>query len=90
MVDCWRLMVIVRKKQRRIKRAITTKKIKLDRVSKPSQVAKVAIGSGKIAIIINTIGKSSQAIELLTERVFFFRQIIIKTNKIMAAMVISI
>lgn len=83
-------MTTVRKKQRTIRRAIVVRKIKLDRVSKPSQLDNAASGSGKMAINKKTIGSKSQAIELLVEMRFFFKEMIISANSEIAAIDISI
>lgn len=80
----------MRKKQIIMSRAMMARKIKLERVSKPSHWDKVVSGSGKIAIKINATGNSSQARELLIDMEFFRRLRIIKINKISAAMDISI
>lgn len=83
-------MTTVRKKQRIMSRAIVIRKIKLERVSKPSQLDNALRGSGKIATNRKTIGSKSQAIELLVEIRFFFRETIIKISNRMAAIDISI
>ncbi len=80
----------MRRKQIKINKAIMITKIKLEGISKPSQVAKSVMGFGKIATMMNAIGRSSQATELLMDIEFLFRQIIIKINRMMAATVISI
>ena len=66
------------------------RKMKFDKVSKPSHLANVSNGPGIIAIIRKTIGSNSQATELLMEREFRFRQMIMIKNKIIVAIVISI
>ena len=66
------------------------RKIKLENVSNPSQLENLARGSGKMAIIRKTIGRRSQAIELLIDMVFFLRDMIIKINNKMVAIDISI
>lgn len=73
-----------------ISSAITMRKIKLERVSKPSQLDNIVSGSGNIAISRNTIGKRSHAIEFLIEIVFFLRDVTIIINNSIVAMVISI
>ena len=83
-------MEIVRKKQIRISRAIATKKIKLARVSKPSQLANAVSGSGKMAIRMNASGRISQAIEWRIVMRFFARLKIIRNSRMIAAMRISI
>lgn len=88
--SCCLLVVSVREKQTMMSRAITTRKMKFDKVSKPSHLANVSNGPGIIAIIRKTIGSNSQATELLIEREFRFRQMIIIKNKIIVAIVISI
>lgn len=60
-------MVAVRKKQIMINRAIMTTKIKLERVSKPSEWASCSRGSGKMAMRMKTKGRRSQAIEFLMD-----------------------
>lgn len=79
----------VRKKQRTIREPIMTRKIKLDKVSKPSQLARAARGSGKMATTRQMIGRRSQATELLMEKEFFLRDIIMTINRTMAATAIS-
>lgn len=66
------------------------RKMKLERVSKPSQLDNVASGSGKMAINKKTIGSKSQVMKLLVEIRFFLREIMIKANNRIAAMDISI
>ena len=83
-------MTTVRKKQMIMSRAMAMRKMKLEKVSKPSQVDNEARGSGKIAIRRKTIGNNNQAIELLIEMVFLFRDIIMMINNNMAAIDISI
>jgi len=87
---CCLLRLIVRKKQIMTSSPMIIRKRKFEKVSKPSQLAKRAIGSGKIAMTIKTIGRSSQATELLIDIEFFLRKTAIRINKTMAAMVISI
>ena len=82
-------MVIVRKKQSTMRRAMTIRKMKLEVVSKPSQLARAAIGSGKMAMMTKTIGRSSQATELLMDIEFLLRQMIIRISKMRAAITIS-
>ena len=89
-ICCCLLTVRVRKKQRIINRAIVTRKIKLARVSNPSQWASSVMGSGKIAIMANMIGNKSQAIEFLMDIELCLRQIIIIIKRMEAAIVISI
>lgn len=67
-----------------------TTKIKFEKVSKPSQLEKLVSGPGKIAMMINTIGKSSQATEFLTEIELRFRPVVIRISSNMAAIIISI
>lgn len=66
------------------------RKMKLERVSKPSQLDNVASGSGKMAINKKTIGSKSQVMKLLVEIRFFLRETMIKANNRIAAMDISI
>lgn len=87
---CCLLVVRVREKQTIIRRAIVARKMKFDRVSNPSHFANDSSGFGMIAMVRNTKGRSSQAIEFLIEREFRLRQIIIIKNSINAAMDISI
>ncbi len=47
--------------------AMMTTKRKLEKVSKPSQEAKAAKGSGKMAMMMKTKGKRSQAREILID-----------------------
>ena len=65
-------------------------KMKLAKVSKPSQREKAAIGSGNKANKRKTMGRSSQAMELLVEIVFFLREMTIMINRMTEAIVISI
>ena len=81
---------MVRKKQIMIKRPLIIKKRKLEKVSKPSQAEKLAMGSGKMAMIRKTMGNSNQATELLIDIELRLRKMAIRTNKAMAATVISI
>ena len=74
----------------RIRMAITTKKMKLDRVSNPNQLANTCNGSGKIAIMIKMIGRRNQAIELRMDKLLLVKPMIIMMNKIAAATAISI
>lgn len=73
-----------------IRRAIIARKMKFERVSKPSQLAKIFIGSGKIAMRMKAIGSNSQATELLIDMEFFLRLIIMITRKRRARILISI
>lgn len=66
------------------------RKMKLERVSKPSQLDNAVSGSGKMAISKKTIGNRSQAMELLVEMWFFFNEAIIRINNKTAAIDISI
>ena len=66
------------------------RKIKLERVSKPSQDESVVSGSGKIAMSKKKTGSNSQAIEFLIEIVFFLREMIIIISNSIEAMAISI
>lgn len=83
-------METVRKKHRIISRAITITKIKLEKVSNPSQLEKVARGSGKMAMARKTIGSRSHAIELLTDILLFLSETMISSNKSIVAITISI
>lgn len=67
-----------------------TRKIKFDKVSKPSQLAKDCNGSGKIATIINMIGNNNQVMELRMESLLFARLKIIIISRARAAITISI
>lgn len=69
---------------------MTMTKMKLARVSKPSQREKAAMGSGNKAKIRKTMGRMSHAMELLVEIVFFLSEITMMMRKTMDAMVISI
>ena len=71
-------------------KAIITTKMKLARVSKPSQLAKDCKGPGKIAMIIKMIGSKSQVMELRIDKLFLASPIIIMINNIVAAIAISI
>lgn len=82
-------MVTVRKKQRIMSDPIMTRKMKLAKVSKPSQLARVARGSGKMATMRQITGRRSQATELLTENEFFLSDTMITMNRMMAATAIS-
>ena len=66
------------------------RKMKLEKVSKPSHLESSSSGAGKMAISRKTIGSKSQAIELLVEMRLFFSEMIIKANSRIAAMDISI
>ena len=81
---------MVRKKQRMISKAMASRKMKLDNVSKPSQAETVARGSGKNATRRKTIGSNNHAIELLIEIELRLRQVKIIMNNNMAAKAISI
>ena len=81
---------MVREKQTIIRRAIVARKIKFDRVSKPSHLANDSSGPGMIAMIRNTIGSKSHASEFLIERELRLRQMMIIKNSINAATDISI
>ena len=70
--------------------AITTKKMKFESVSNPSQLEKTVRGSGKRAIKRKTMGNRSHAMEFLIEIVFFFNDTIIIINNIIVAIDISI
>ena len=83
-------MEMVRKKQIRIRRAMAARKIKFDGVSKPSHLEIVSMSCGKIAKIINTIGRENQAIEWRTSSRFLVRQKVINISNIIAATSISI
>ena len=88
--SCCLLFEMVRKKQIRISRAIITTKMKFDKVSNPSQLAKDCNESGKTATIIKAIGSRNQAIEFLIDKVFFASSTTIIMNNIIAAIIISI
>lgn len=88
--DCCLLTEIVKKKQMSMSRAMVIRKMKLDKVSKPNQLARAVNGSGKMATTIKMIGKKSQATEFLMDMELRLRHIIIKTSKTRAAIVISI
>lgn len=64
-------------------------KMKLAKVSKPSQLAKSEKGPGKVAMIMKTIGRSSQATEFLIDMELRLREMIIMSKSINAAIVIS-
>ena len=87
---CCLLIVIVWKKVKIIRSAIAIKKMKLARVSKPRKSETFAMDSGNIAINKKTIGRSSQAIELLTDMEFLRTEKMIKINRMIVAIVISI
>ena len=87
---CRRLMVMVMEKQRIISKAIDTKKMKFAKVSNPSQLARVVSGSGKIAIIIKTMGSRSQAIELRIDILFLAKLVMTIISNISAEKIISI
>ena len=87
---CCLLIVRVRKKQRIIKRAMVTRKMKLASVSNPSQWANSVRGSGKIAIKAKMIGRISHVIEFLIDIELRLRQTIITMKRTIAAIVISI
>lgn len=61
-------------------------KMKLDRVSKPSECASCSRGSGKMAIIIKTRGRRSHAIEFLIDMEFRRRLKKIRIRRMRAAM----
>lgn len=65
-------------------------KRKFEKVSNPSQVAKLERGSGKIAIMMKAIGNNNQATELLMDIELRLRKTKIKINSAIAAIVISI
>ena len=81
---------MVRKKQRMMSSAIAVRNMKLERVSKPSQLDSTASGSGNMAIKRKTNGKRSQAIELLMEIVFLLSRKTIMISNTIAAIDISI
>ena len=80
----------MRKKQIRISKAMTIRKIKLERVSKPSQLARDSRGCGKMAMRIKMMGRRSQAIEWRTDRRFLARLTMMSNSKMTAAIDISI
>ena len=80
----------VRKKQMTSRSAMIITKIKLESVSKPSRWANCSRGSGKMAIIMKTRGRRSQAIELLIDMEFLRRLKKIRMRRIRAAMDTSI
>jgi hypothetical protein len=65
-------------------------KMKLARVSNPSQLAKVSSGIGKIAINIKTRGSKSQTMEFLIDIEFLRRLKKMRIRRIRAAMETSI
>ena len=81
---------MVRKKQMMISRAMMATKMKLARVSKPSHLAKASIGEGKMAMMMKTRGRRSQAMEFLMDMRFLAKQMMMRINKMMAAIDISI
>ena len=81
---------MVRKKQIRMSRAIMTTKMKLDRVSKPSQLAKISSGPGKMAIMMKMSGSESQAMEWRMDMRFLVRLKMIRISRMIAAIEISI
>ena len=72
------------------KSAIIITNMKFASVSKPSQFAKASNGFGKIAIIMKTRGRSSQAIEFLMDIVFLRRLKKMRMRRMRVAMDISI
>ena len=74
----------------RIRIAITTRNMKFDNVSNPSQLANDCNGSGNMATIMNAIGNKNQAIEFLIDKLLFVRPMIMMINRAMAATIISI
>ncbi len=70
--------------------AMMTTKMKLENVSKPSQVDRLAKGSGKIATMMKMRGKRSQAREILMDIWLRFRAKRMKKRRVRAAIVISI
>ena len=79
----------VSEKQRIINKAIMTTKMKLARVSKPSQLAKSANGPGKMAITMKAMGSKSQATEFLMDIELRLRERTMMISRIIAAMAIS-
>lgn len=65
-------------------------KMKLERVSKPSEWASCSRGFGKIAIMIKARGRRSQAIELLIDIEFLRRPKNIRKRSMSAAIDTSI
>ena len=64
--------------------------MKLARVSKPSQLAKASSGFGKIAMMMKTKGRRSQAMEFLMDIEFLRRLRKMRTRRMRAAMETSI
>lgn len=88
--DCWRLMVVVRKKQITTNRPIIIRKMKLERTSNPRVCESESMGPGKIAMIKNARGSSNQATEFLMDMEFLRRLKIIIAKRMIEAIAISI
>ena len=65
-------------------------KMKFARVSNPSQLAKASRGFGKMAMMMKTRGRMSQAMEFLMDMEFLRRLRKMRTRRMRAAMDTSI